>query len=115
MLSGPELEALRQIADVVRLGRVRRIEPGRIVLERGESQTDSDVLHVDCTALGLNNTPAKPIFQPRRIVVQQVRHLSPSSTRPSSALSGPTETTMWTRTGFAHPTPTKAASTTGRA
>ena len=78
MLSAPELEALRQIADVVRLGRVRRIEPGRIVLERGESQTDRDVLHVDCTALGLNNTPATPIFQPRRIVVQQVRHLSPS-------------------------------------
>ena len=78
MLSAGELESLRQITDVVRLGRVRRIEPGRIVLERGESQTGSDVLHVDCTALGLNNAPATPIFQPRRIVLQQVRHLSPS-------------------------------------
>jgi hypothetical protein len=78
MLSGRELEALRQITDVVRLGRVRRIEPGRIVLERGESQTASDVLHVDCTAIGLNNAPATPIFQPGRIVLQQVRHLSPS-------------------------------------
>jgi hypothetical protein len=78
MLSAPELAGLRQITDVVRLGRVRRIEPGRIVLERGESQTGSDVLHVDCTALGLNNAPARPIFQPGRIVLQQVRHLSPS-------------------------------------
>jgi NAD(P)-binding Rossmann-like domain len=78
MLSGTEREALRQIADVVRLGRVRRIEPGRIVLERGESRTASDVLHVDCTALGLNPAPARPIFQPGRIVLQQVRHLSPS-------------------------------------
>ncbi len=78
MLSARELEALRQITDVVRLGRVRRIEPGRIVLERGESQTSRDVLHVDCTALGLNNAPAAPIFQPGRIVLQQVRHLSPS-------------------------------------
>ena len=78
MLSARELEALRQITDVVRLGRVRRIEPGRIVLERGESQTGSDVLHVDCTALGLNNAPATPIFQPGQIVLQQVRHLSPS-------------------------------------
>ncbi|HEX4009815.1 MAG TPA: FAD/NAD(P)-binding protein [Solirubrobacteraceae bacterium] len=78
MLSTRELEALRQITDVVRLGRVRRIEPGRVVLERGESQTGSDVLHVDCTALGLNNAPARPIFQPGRIVLQQVRHLSPS-------------------------------------
>ena len=78
MLSARELEALRQIADVVRLGRVRRIEADRIVLERGETETGADVLHVDCTALGLNNAPATPIFQPGRIVLQQVRHLSPS-------------------------------------
>jgi hypothetical protein len=78
MLSARELEALRQIEDVVRLGRVRRIEADRIVLERGETETGTDVLHVDCTALGLNNAPATPIFQPGRIVIQQVRHLSPS-------------------------------------
>ncbi len=34
MLSARELEAVRQIEDVVRLGRVRRIEADRIVLER---------------------------------------------------------------------------------
>jgi hypothetical protein len=78
MLSASELEGLRQIDDVVRLGRVRRVEPGRIVLERGESETGSDVVHVDCTATGLNNAPATPIFQPGRIVLQQVRHLTPS-------------------------------------
>jgi hypothetical protein len=33
---------------------------------------------VDCTALGLTNAPATPIFQPDRIVLQQVRHLSPT-------------------------------------
>jgi hypothetical protein len=36
------------------------------------------VLHVDCTALGLNNAPATPIFAPSRIVLQQVRYLSPT-------------------------------------
>ena len=77
MLSAGELEALRQIEDVVRLGRVRRIEADRIVLERGEAKTGPEVLHVDCTALGLSNAPATPIFQPDRIVLQQVRHLSP--------------------------------------
>ena len=77
MLSAHELQALRQITDVVRLGRVRRIERDRIVLDRGETPTGSDVLHVDCTALGLNNAPAAPIFQPGRIVLQQVRYLSP--------------------------------------
>jgi hypothetical protein len=77
MLSTPELEALRQIEDVVRLGRVRRLEADRIVLEQGEIETGPDVLHVDCTALGLNRAPATPIFQPGRIVLQQVRLLSP--------------------------------------
>jgi hypothetical protein len=77
MLSAGELEALRQIEDVVRLGRVRRIETDRIVLERGETETGPEVLHVDCTARGLSNAPATPIFQPARVVLQQVRHLSP--------------------------------------
>ncbi len=77
MLSAGELDALRQIGDIVRLGRVRRIEADRIVLERGEARTSPDVLHVDCTALGLNNAPATPIFQHGRIVLQQVRYLSP--------------------------------------
>ena len=78
MLSARELEALRRIEDVVRLGRVRRIEVDRIVLERGEIRTGPEVLHVDCTALGLNNAPATAIFQPGRIVLQQVRYLSPT-------------------------------------
>jgi hypothetical protein len=77
MLSAPELAALRQLEDVVRLGRVRRIEADRIVLERGETKTGPGVLHVDCTAVGLSNAPATPIFQPDRIVLQQVRQLSP--------------------------------------
>ena len=77
MLSAGELDALRQIEDVVRLGRVLRVEADRIVLERGESLTSTDALHVDCTALGLRDAPATPIFAPGRIVLQQVRHLSP--------------------------------------
>ena len=77
MLSDHEMQALRQIEDVVRLGRVRRVEADRIVLERGEVATGPDVLHVDCTALGLRHAPAAPIFQPGRVVLQQVRHNSP--------------------------------------
>jgi hypothetical protein len=56
---------------------VRRIEADRMVLENGDIRTGADVLHVDCTALGLNNAPATAIFQPGRIVLQQVRYLSP--------------------------------------
>ena len=78
MLSAGELDAVRQIEDVVRLGRVRRVEADRIVLDRGETPTSPEVLHVDCTALGLNNAPATTIFQGDRIVLQQIRYLSPS-------------------------------------
>ena len=77
MLSTRELAALRQIQDVVRLGRVRRIEADRIVLDQGEAGTGPEVLHVDCTALGLNDAPAAPVFQAGRIVLQQVRHNQP--------------------------------------
>ena len=78
MLSAAEIDALRQIEDVVRLGHVRRIEGGRLVLERGEVVAGPDVLHVDCTARGLRNAPATPVFEPGRIVLQQVRQNSPS-------------------------------------
>ena len=78
MLSTGELEALRQIEDVVRLGHVRRIEPDRIVLDRGEAQTGDDVLCVDCTAYGLRAASATPIFEEDRIVIQQVRQNSPT-------------------------------------
>ena len=77
MLSSRELAAVRQIEDVVRLGHVRRIERDRIVLEHGEVGTSAGVLHVDCTALGLRDAPPTPIFQPGRIVLQQLRQLSP--------------------------------------
>jgi hypothetical protein len=78
MLSSHELRRVRQIENVVRLGRVRRIEPDRIVLASGEVETTADVLHVDCTALGLRAAPPTPIFQQGRIVLQQIRQLSPS-------------------------------------
>jgi hypothetical protein len=77
MLSARELRAVRQVEDVIRLGRVRHIEADRIVLAQGQVETGSDVLHVDCTALGLRDAPATPIFQPGRIVLQQIRQNSP--------------------------------------
>ncbi len=78
MLSDGELHAVRQIEDIVRLGHVRRIEAEQIVLDLGEIDTGPDVVHVDCTALGLRNAPAVPVFQPDRIVLQQVRQNSPT-------------------------------------
>lgn len=73
-----ELAQLRRVTDVVRLGRVRALEPDRIVLEHGEVPSGPGTLHVDCTAAGLRVAPGRPIFAPDRIVLQQVRYCSPT-------------------------------------
>ena len=78
MLSPMELDALRQIEDVVRLGHVRRIEADRIVLAEGQADAGPDVVHVDCTAQGLRSVPPVPVFQDGRIVLQQIRQNSPT-------------------------------------
>jgi hypothetical protein len=67
-----ELEQLRRITDVVRLGRVRRIEPDRLVLDGGAIPTDLATLHVDCTADGAEKRPATPVFDGTQIRLQAV-------------------------------------------
>jgi hypothetical protein len=84
-ISTPELEALRRIEHVVRLGRVLAIGSNRIVLERGEIPTDARQVHVDCTAEGLATPPDRPMFEPHQITVQAMRTCQPSF---NSALVG---------------------------
>jgi hypothetical protein len=68
-----ELDLLRRIENVIRLGHVHRIERDRIVLERGTIPTSPRHLHVHCAADGLRRPPALPIFGPDRITLQPVR------------------------------------------
>jgi hypothetical protein len=72
-MSVTEVDALRRISDVVRLGRVRRVGPDRITLDGGSIPTTSRTLHVHCAAAGLNPAPAVPIFEEGRIVLQPIR------------------------------------------
>jgi len=65
-----ELGLLRQIEDVVRLGRVRRIERDRIVLDEGTVPTDENAVHVHCAARGLAKPSLRPIFEAGRVTVQ---------------------------------------------
>ncbi len=68
-----EVERLRRIGNVVRLGHVRRIERDRIVLDDGAVATRPGSLHVHCAANGLRRPPARPIFEAGRITLQPVR------------------------------------------
>jgi hypothetical protein len=76
-VSRHELEQLRRIRDVVRLGRVRRIGRDRIELEHGEVPTDPGTLHVDCTAVGLRIVAPVPVFAPGLVTLQHVQYCSP--------------------------------------
>lgn len=67
-----EVEALRRIKNVVRLGRVQSISATEIRLDQGSMTTDGNSLHVDCTANGLPKRPPQPLFQNRRITLQSL-------------------------------------------
>ena len=77
-VSDGELAQLRRIRDVVRLGRVTRIESDRIVLARGVVPTSRDCLHIDCSATGIPARPSKPIFAGDHIALQWVRLAQPT-------------------------------------
>ena len=72
IVSDDELAGLRSIERVVRMGRVRGIAADRIQLEKGEVETDSRTVHVDCTAAGVPAARAQPVFAGDRITVQYV-------------------------------------------
>jgi hypothetical protein len=75
-LSVRELEQMRRVRDVVRLGHVVRIEPERIVLERGTVATTPDTVHVHCAAPGLSDNPPQPIFTDDIVTLQLVTRVS---------------------------------------
>jgi len=67
-----ELDLLRQIDNVVRLGRVRRIGTHRIVFDSTELPSDPEHVYVDCTAAGVRPVEARPVFDRERITMQYV-------------------------------------------
>jgi hypothetical protein len=72
-VSRAELEQLRRVKNVVRMGRVKRVGCDRIDLEGGSLDTSPGTLHVDCTADGLERRPTRPVFEGARITLQSVR------------------------------------------
>lgn len=72
-VSMAEHAALQRITDVVRLGRIRRIDADKITLEQGEQPIAVPTLFVDCSADGLAKRPAVPVFDGRAITLQSVR------------------------------------------
>ena len=68
-----ECEQLRRIRNVVRLGHVTRIGETEVTLDEGTMPTDTNTLHVDCTADALKRQPVRPVFERDTITLQTVR------------------------------------------
>ncbi|WP_062520335.1 NAD(P)-binding protein [Demequina silvatica] len=68
-----ELELLRSVEDVVRLGHVHAAAPGRLVLERGEVALPARTVILHCAADGLPHPPAVPVWSPEAITLQPIR------------------------------------------
>jgi hypothetical protein len=71
-----ELEQLRCVTGVVRLGHVTRIDTGSITLEGGSVPTTPDHLHVHCASAGLSDNPPRPIFTDDTILLQPITRVS---------------------------------------
>ncbi len=68
-----EVDLLRRIENVVRLGHIRQIEKGRITLTGGDTRVSPDALVVHCAASGLKYPPVIPVWSRDAITLQPVR------------------------------------------
>jgi hypothetical protein len=68
-----EVDLLRGIENVVRLGHVRLAERARITLTDGDIRVARDALVVHCAASGLKYPPVVPVWGSEAITVQPVR------------------------------------------
>ncbi len=71
-----ELDELRRIENVVRLGHVERIDLDAITLEHGSVPTSPDRVHIHCASAGLSDNPPKTIFTEHNIVLQPITRVS---------------------------------------
>jgi hypothetical protein len=68
-----ELDRLRTIDHVVRLGHLRNVQPGRLVLDDGEVAVAADTVVVHCAASGLRYPPLLPVWGREAITLQPIR------------------------------------------
>ena len=78
VVSQAELTELRKIKNVVRLGRIQRIDANAIVLDEGSVPSDPERLYVDCSATAAQLRPIIPVFAGNKITPQFVRAFQPT-------------------------------------
>lgn len=86
-----EVDRLRTIDRVVRLGHLRTVERGRLVLDGGSVPIAPDAVVVHCVAPGLQYPPLVPIWGSAAITLQPIRSGFPCF---GAALAGYVEATL---------------------
>jgi hypothetical protein len=85
-----ELDLLRTIENVIRLGHIKHVTPREVVLDDGVVSLAPNSLVVHCAASGLQYPPLVPIWGPDRIRLQTIRAGFPCF---NAALAGYVEAT----------------------
>jgi len=72
-----ELEELKRIKNVIRLGRVKSLERYQIVFASGSIPTSTSHVHIDCSATAITQHDMRPVFEEGLITPQTVRSYQP--------------------------------------
>lgn len=77
-ISQGEVDILRRIKNVVRMGHVQSIETSGMTLADGEYPIPAETLYIDCTATAVERRPVVPLFQDGLITLQMIRIPQPA-------------------------------------
>jgi len=100
-----EVDQLRRIEHVVRLGHVARIDLDELTLEHGSIPTSPDHLHVHCASAGLSDKPPKLIFGDDTITLQPITRVSLSLSTAVIALVESSERSSADKNRLCRPNP----------
>lgn len=76
-VSQDEANELRRIKNVLRRGRVKKLERGKIIFAETDIKTPENTVFIDCSARAVPVTETHPVFEGDNICVQTVRSYQP--------------------------------------
>ena len=79
IVSEREIEQLRTVKNIIRMGRVSKVNAEAMEMTDGIVSMDPDTLYIDCTTSGLGKYIGvrQPVFQPGEVHLQVVRQFQP--------------------------------------
>jgi hypothetical protein len=102
-VSQPELQQLRRVGEIVRLGHVQAITTDAITLTHGTLPMTADDVVVDCSASAVIAPPPLRVFEPGRINLLFVRTCQPTFSGAMIGLVASLEPDVERRNALLHP------------